>query len=259
MKIIIAGYGFVGKAVLNTLKHQHTCVVVDPKYTTTEIESHLDADGIIICVDTPTLENGVCDDSNIRAVLDNTPASVPVLIKSTILPDLLTKIVEDYDQHHICYSPEFLRAKSSDFDFANQSFMIIGGEDENGLWQELFSSVLLKCKMYFRCSIVEASMIKYTANSFLASKVAFFNNIYDLCQVNGADYDVVRQILTHDTRIGTSHTLVPGVDGERGFGGHCFPKDTNALINYAAGLNTPLEILETAVKYNKKVRKSLDF
>ena len=90
-------------------------------------------------------------------------------------------------------------------------------------------------------------------------KVAFFNNIYDLCQVNGADYDVVRQILTHDTRIGTSHTLVPGVDGERGFGGHCFPKDTNALINYAAGLNTPLEILETAVKYNKKVRKSLDF
>ena len=107
MKIIIAGYGFVGKAVLNTLKHQHTCVVVDPKYTTTEIESHLDADGIIICVDTPTLENGVCDDSNIRAVLDNTPTSVPVLIKSTILPDLLTKIVEDYNQHHICYSPEF--------------------------------------------------------------------------------------------------------------------------------------------------------
>jgi len=98
-------------------------------------------------------------------------------------------------------------------------------------------------------------MIKYTANTFLATKVAFFNQIYDLCQQNGADYTVIRQILSHDLRIGNSHTVVPGPDGERGFGGHCFPKDTKAFRKYAYGLNTPVTILDQAIDYNKTVRK----
>ena len=98
-------------------------------------------------------------------------------------------------------------------------------------------------------------MIKYTANTFLATKVAFFNQIYELCQLNGADYNVVRQILTHDPRIGNSHTVVPGPDGERGFGGHCFPKDTKAFRKYAYGLNKPVTILDQAIDYNETVRK----
>jgi UDPglucose 6-dehydrogenase len=258
MKIIIAGYGFVGKAVLNTLKHHHNCVVVDPIYTSNSIEHHLDADCIIVCVGTPTLENGGCDISAVDNVLSQVPDSMPVLIKSTIIPDAFEELLRLYSHLNVCHSPEFLRAKSADYDFANQTFMVIGGDDKEDFWQVLFAPALTKCKMYFRCSITEAAMVKYTANAFLATKLSFFNNIYDLCQENGSDYDIVRQIITYDSRIGASHTLVPGVDGERGFGGHCFPKDTKALAKYAAGLNTPLEILETAVKYNKKVRKSLD-
>lgn len=111
--------------------------------------------------------------------------------------------------------------------------------------------------MVFNCSAIEASMVKYTVNSFLATKVAFFNSIYDICQKNNADYDIVRHIVTHDSRIGNSHTLVPGLDGERGFGGHCFPKDTSAFIKYSKSLNTPLEILEAVVDYNGKIRKNI--
>lgn len=259
MKIIVAGYGFVGKAVVNTLKHHYTCIVVDPKYTPHDISGHTDAKGIIVCVDTPTLEDGRCNIDNVKAVLDQVPNTMPVLIKSTILPNEITNICNDYNQHNICYSPEFLRAKSADYDFENQTFMVLGGSDDENFWQDLFTPALLKCKIYFRCSVVEASMVKYTINSFLATKVAFFNRIYDLCEKNGAEYDVVRQILTHDSRIGNSHTLVPGVDGERGFGGHCFPKDVKSFLKYANNLNTPLDILETANKYNKTVRKDIDF
>ena len=257
-KIIIAGYGFVGKAVLNTLKSNYNCIVVDPKYTSTEIQHHPDAEGVIICVGTPTTEDGICDITSVANVLDLVPTTMPVLIKSTIIPSSLVELEKLYDKHLIVYSPEFLRAKTADFDFANQTFMVLGGEDLNGFWQEIFTPVLPKCKMYFNCSIVEASTVKYTINSFLATKVAFFNSIFDVCQQNGSDYDIVRQIITHDSRIGSSHTLVPGVDGERGFGGACFPKDTKAFIRYANGLNTPLDILDTAVEYNKKVRKVLD-
>jgi UDPglucose 6-dehydrogenase len=77
-----------------------------------------------------------------------------------------------------------------------------------------------------------------------------------MCEQNGADYDVVRQIVAHDNRIGNSHTLVPGVDGERGFGGACFPKDTNALVKYAHDLNISLGIMESAVLYNNTIRQN---
>lgn len=258
MKIIVAGYGFVGKAVVNTIKQRHQCVVVDIKQPTTTISQHPDADGIIICVGTPSTPDGGCNDSNIRDVLAQVPTHIPVLIKSTVLPDLLESIAKDFSGHSICHSPEFLRAKSADFDFANQSFMIIGGQDPAGLWQDLFRPVLPKCNLYFNCTLTEAATIKYTSNTFLALKLSFFNQIYDLCQSNGADYNVVRQILTHDSRIGNSHTLVPGADGNRGFGGHCFPKDTKAFRKYAYGLNTPITTLDSAMDYNETVRKDID-
>ncbi len=84
MKIIIAGYGFVGKAVFNALKDKHEVVIVDPKYTTNEIQYHQDADGLIVCVDTPTGEHGIIAE-NLSNVLDQTPLFIPVLIKSTLL------------------------------------------------------------------------------------------------------------------------------------------------------------------------------
>jgi len=257
MKIIIAGYGFVGKAVANALNTQHEIVVQDPQYTDYKMIDHHDADGIIICVGTPSLPNGGCDCKDIASVLDDVPIFMPILVKSSVTPEVIETLSEIYPNHCITYSPEFLRAASANTDFLNQKYVVLGGEDPECFWQELFQTTLPNCKLIFNCSAIEASMVKYTVNSFLATKVAFFNSIYDICQKNNADYDIVRHIVTHDSRIGNSHTLVPGLDGERGFGGHCFPKDTSAFIKYSKSLNTPLEILEAVVDYNGKIRKNI--
>ena len=255
MKILIAGHGFVGKAVANALQKKHEVVIIDPKYTTEQIKDHIDADGIIVCVDTPTTEEGVCDVGNIANVLDQVPVFMPVLIKSTVTPGTVDGLNKLYPNHSVVYSPEFLRAVSANEDFLNQKFIIIGGDDPESFWQELLKSVI-DCKLFFYCSPVEALMVKYSINSFLASKVAFFNQIFDLCDKNGADYSIVRQIMSHDARIGNSHSLVPGLDGNRGFGGHCFPKDTQAFLHYATQLESPLSILDKVVEYNNKIRKN---
>jgi UDPglucose 6-dehydrogenase len=255
MKIIIAGYGFVGKAVHNALKDKHELVIVDPSYTTDKIQNHHDADGLIVCVNTPTGEHGIIAE-NIANVLDQTPIFMPVLIKSTVTPGVADAFDEIYSEHSIVYSPEFLRAKTANQDFINQKYIVLGGEDPECFWQELFQTTLPNCNLFFNCTAQEACLIKYSANSFLALKTSFFNQIYDVCQKTGMEFDIVRQILSQDSRIGSGHTLVPGPDGERGFGGHCFPKDTEAFVHWANTIEAPVTLVESAIKYNNKVRKN---
>lgn len=255
MKIVIVGYGFVGKAVFNAFKDKHEVVIVDPQYTTSEIKDHHDADGVIICLPTPTTEDGICDVNIISNVMDEIPIFLPVLIKSTVTPGIVNGFKELYPTHSIVYSPEFLRANSANEDFLNQRYVVLGGEDPELFWHELFNSTLPNCKMIFTCTEEEACMIKYSANSFLALKTSFFNQIYDVCEQTGMNFDTVRQVLVQDTRIGTSHTMVPGPDGERGWGGACFPKDTSAFIRWTQTIGAPATLVKSAVEYNDKVRK----
>lgn len=255
MKILIAGYGFVGKAVHDALNIKHDIIPIDPAYNSFEIKDHVDADGIIICVNTPTGENGIIAE-NIANVLDQVPIFMPVLIKSTVTPAVVDAFKEIYPDHSICYSPEFLRAATANADFLNQKYAVIGGDDPEYFWQELFQSSLPNCKIVFKCSEKEACMVKYTANSFLALKTSFFNQVFDMCEKTGLDFDTVRHIVSQDTRIGSGHTLVPGPDGERGFGGHCFPKDTQAFVQWANAIDAPVTLVESAINYNNKVRKN---
>lgn len=256
MKIIIVGYGFVGKAVFNGLKDKHDLVIVDPKYTSGEIAHHPDADGIIICVPTPELPNGGCDSSIVANVLDQIPIFQPVLIKSTVTPSVVDALNEIYSEHSICYNPEFLRERSADQDFANQKHIVIGGEDPEYFWHDVFLEALPNCKLVLNCTDKESALVKYATNSFLAIKTSYFNQLYDVCQAEGLDFEVVRQLLGHDQRIGLDHTMVPGPDGERGWGGHCFPKDTKAFRKYAYGLNKPVTILDQAIDYNEQIRQN---
>jgi len=258
MKIIIAGYGFVGKAVKNAFKNKHQIEVVDPKYTSNNIKDHMDADGLIICVNTPSDEKGSCDITNVLNVLDQTPAHIPVMIKSTVSPDKAKIILEKYSDHSIVFSPEFLRAVSAEEDFLNQKYIIIGGDDPLDFWHLLFKDTLPNLKIIHKCSEQEACLVKYSINSFLAVKVSFFNHIYDVCESSGLDFGTVRQLICQDHRIGTGHSMVPGLDGERGWGGHCFPKDTQALVQYVRSLGQNIDLVETAIEYNNKVKKVVD-
>jgi UDPglucose 6-dehydrogenase len=101
-------------------------------------------------------------------------------------------------------------------------------------------------------------MVKYATNAFLATKVSFFNQLYDICSQNDTNYDKIKSLLLYDKRIGNSHMSVPGPDGMRGFGGACFPKDTTAFLKYVNTIGSDFSILKTAIEYNRTVRKTLD-
>jgi UDPglucose 6-dehydrogenase len=99
----------------------------------------------------------------------------------------------------------------------------------------------------------EAELVKYTRNNFLALKISFFNEIYQLCKATSIDYDAVRAGMEGDARIGMSHTGVPGYDGHFGYGGTCLPKDTNALLQYMTGHGIESHIVKAAVIRNQTV------
>ncbi len=102
----------------------------------------------------------------------------------------------------------------------------------------------------------EAAFVKYGINSFLATKVLWFNQFNDIINKGGADYETIRKCMINgDPRVGFSHTLVPGPDGKRGFGGACFKKDVEAFIKYSEIIGAPLELLKVANKINNSVRQ----
>ena len=104
-----------------------------------------------------------------------------------------------------------------------------------------------------------AEMVKYFINCFLAMKVTFANEMYDICEATGIDLDKVTEYTLYDTRIGNSHLTVPGPDGDRGFGGHCFPKDLSAIIKMTEDLGTTNNVLKSTQKTNDKLRKNRDW
>ena len=129
--------------------------------------------------------------------------------------------------------------------------MFIGGKG-TGFWSDLYIGALgdINITVGEPENLVAAKAFR---NSFLATKVSFFNQIFDLCEsMNDIDYDVVRKFITIDERIGDGHS---SVTDQRGFGGHCFPKDTQAIVNTAKEKDVDLSVLNEAIKYNNKIRK----
>ena len=96
-------------------------------------------------------------------------------------------------------------------------------------------------------------------NSFFAVKLSFLNEIYDIAKYFGIDYKDLKNMFLSDYRIGNSHTEVPGLDGERGYGGKCFPKDIKSFISWGKENNIDLEMCKAADKVNERVRKNKDW
>ena len=244
MNITIAGYGFVGKAHREVLKDKHDITIVDPAWPEYNKPIPQDTDAVIVCVSTPRREDGSCHMDNVYEVIEASP-DVPILIKSTISLEGWQMLKDTFPNAMLNFSPEFLRAATAVDDLATADYMLIGGNSIN-FWNKVFDVAIEICD-------VEALIIaKYARNSFLALKVAYFNQLYDLCKALDVDYEAVKQYTAMDTRIGDSHT---SITAERGFGGHCFPKDIDALIRTAQRDNVELSILKEAVEYNKRIRK----
>jgi UDPglucose 6-dehydrogenase len=242
MKITIAGYGFVGKAHEAVLKDKHEITIVDPAFNDNTIPQ--DTDAVIVCVSTPQRPDGSCEMKNVYEVIEASP-DVPILIKSTISVEGWKMLVDTFPNRMLNFSPEFLRAASAVEDLKNMDLMLIGGVNER-FWGKVFDVGIEIADPR------ELILAKYARNSFLALKVAFFNQIYDLCNALDVEYSAVAHYTTMDPRIGDSHSFI---SEERGFGGHCFPKDTSALVKTAQRNNVELSILQEAIEYNRRIRK----
>lgn len=246
MKIQIFGYGFVGQAHALALSNKNEIHIYDP------IKGHDDRisnpDGVIICVSTPQSINGECDMKNVYDAISNCPQDVPVLIKSTISLEGWQEIKSKDENDMISFSPEFLRAEYAYEDFKRQEVVYIGGGD-NIFWQSvLVTSLGVKVVGKNPETLILA---KYFRNAFLATKVTFFNQIFDLCELAGVDFNVVRELVTEDVRIGASHSYVME---ERGFGGHCLPKDAKAILSTSKHFGHDLSIISNVIAYNENVK-----
>jgi len=232
----------VGKAHHELLKEQHDIEIYDPALGYKHLKT---PDAVIVCVSTPPRKDGACEMKNVFDVIETTP-DVPILIKSTISVEGWDMLVDAFPNRMLNFSPEFLRAASAVEDLQNTDSILVGGSDPS-FWGKVFNLPV---------EIAEAReliLAKYARNSFLALKVAFFNQMYDLCDALDVEYSAVAHYTTMDERIGDSHSFITE---ERGFGGHCFPKDINALVKTAQRNNVELSILKETVEYNRRIRKS---
>ena len=255
--LAIIGYGVLGKAVYSALSNYHEMCIVDPPlgYDYTNDRkwgewAEESMDGFILCLPTPEGPDGECDADLIRYYLTRLPKNVPILVKSTINPKVLCELE---DKFNFTYSPEFLREATSNEDFAHQEFAIYGGKDPVE-WHKIFVDAGVYIGKVSFTSIRTAGYIKYTINTFLATKVLFFNELYDLFASKESFQDMC-DMVSMDPRIGDSHMMVPGLDGKRGYGGMCFPKDTKAFAHYARNQGKPLKLLEKAIELNEEMRK----
>ena len=256
----IVGNGFVGNAVYQNLRDKAECKVfdLDKNRSLNTLEEVINQDFIFVCLPTPMKMNGSCDLSILDKFFDDLPDLLTgtFVIKSTVPIGTTKKYTE---RHNVIHNPEFLTARNAIEDYANAQRNIVGGDEELCIdFIRFFEQCFPEIPSIITSSD-ESEAIKYFSNTFLAYKVAYFNKIYDLCQVVGMDYDVVCEGVTADSRIGKSHTKVPGIDNDRGFGGTCFPKDINSLIKQMESHNVNADMLKEVWKYNEQIRKVIDW
>jgi len=248
--IVIAGYGYVGRAFYETFNDVEDIEIVDPAVNENKLE-HFDPSHVVIAVSTPEAEDGKCDMSNVVDVVSQCKPETFILIKSTISVEGWQKLRKDFPDHRLTFSPEFLRAATATQDFQKQDHIYLAGQWSHS-WIGIYKKVFPTAHYSVRKTPEELIAAKYFRNAFLATKVSFFNQVYDMCEKLGIKYEQVREVITDDKRIGRDHT---DIDPKRGFGGHCLPKDTLAITKTADLADVDLSILKQVLEYNKKVRK----
>jgi UDPglucose 6-dehydrogenase len=258
MKIGIIGFGYVGSAVAASYADEQV-IVYDPKYPELsrpidEIKNHCSA--IFVCVPTPSGPTG-CDTSILDGVLKNLSGYTGVVIVKSTAPPAWYSAAEADSDLRIAHVPEFLTQARAKYDYVNPHKIVVGCKPE---LRDEIARILIASSVNFNrvnieyCSIAEASFFKYMANNFLAMKVIMNNEFAKLADTIGLDWDSLSTIAKTDSRLGNTHWSVPGPDGLPGFGGACFPKDTEALSVIAQHADVSMTMLYTAIKTNQSIR-----
>ncbi len=269
MNVGIVGQGFVGSAIKEGLKDYHNVLAYDidaSRSMAVSLEQVVNNSEIVfVCLPTPMRSSGECDTRILRGAISNINdiakkcegKKKTIVIKSTVPPGTTSEINDKCKSIDVVFSPEFLTEANSFDDFKNQTRIIIGGtgaKKVKQMFRKPFPNIPI---VITRASTAE--MVKYFINCFLSTKVTFANQMYDLCEASEIDYDKVCEYALLDSRIGGSHLAVPGPDSDRGYGGHCFPKDMSAMIYFGELFNSNAEFLKQVVKSNSIYRKNKDW
>lgn len=260
----IVGQGFVGNAIYQKFKNYFEVKTYDldeSKCNSSEEET-FSQDIVFVCLPTPMDTDGTCNTDLIQeavAGISNVGKAKTIVIKSTVSPGTTAKLNSSYPSIDIIFNPEFLTEANAVDDFNNQTRVILGGPRPGTTkLRRIYSKVFPKAHI-IKTDSTHAEMVKYMTNAFLATKVSFANEIYQVCEKLKIDYDKVVEYATLDDRLGKSHWQVPGPDGDFGFGGHCLPKDTQALLQLSWDLETVNFVLDAVLETNFEVRKDRDW
>ena len=277
-KIGVIGNGFVGGAVKFGFSPQTGCDAEvrvydkNPDKSTHTLEETVNqSDFIYLSVPTPANKDGsinldIIDDAlNDIDKVHTREKDNAILIRSTVIPGTTWNLQTKYPQLNILFNPEFLTERSANFDFINQNRFIVGnsGKQLNQMKSEQFVELIKDrfgdCVAVMETSYETAELIKYMNNCFFATKVSFMNEMYQIAEKIDANWDEAVSGFVSDGRIGHSHLGVPGHDGKFGFGGSCFPKDIQAMIDFAEMFGLNPSVLKGAWEKNLEVRSEQDW
>lgn len=213
-----------------------------------------------IAVGTPQSDDGSCNLTSVFKVAESIAKSMDeykVIVNKSTVPvgtaEKVREVISSITKHSfdVVSNPEFLKQGAAIEDFLKPDRVIIGSESQKAteIMQEVYSPFLRTGNPIIIIDVKSAEMSKYAANSFLAAKISFINEIANICEKVGADIEQVRVGMSTDKRIG-SQFLFPGL----GYGGSCFPKDVKALINVAKENDFNTEILNAVDNVNKNQR-----
>lgn len=257
----IIGNGFVGESMAFAFSPISEVKIYDinPLRTNCTLDEVHECDYVFVCVPTPMDFNGKQDISYIEEVFKYASNKPIYIIKSTILPGTTERLIDEYPKLKIIFSPEFLTERTAKLDMLTQSRIILGGEYELTKQVEKLFNERFMNRHIIHTDSKTAEFIKYMNNTFFATKVSIMNEFYRLSNVLNVNWEGALYGFASDGRVGDSHLHVPGPDGKLGFGGTCFPKDINALINVAKENSVDMNVLEAAWKTNLEVREEYDW
>ena len=213
-----------------------------------------------IAVGTPQSEDGSADLHYVEQVAESIGKAIndyKVIVDKSTVPvgtaDRVTQIIKKYydGEFDVVSNPEFLKQGAAVDDFLKPDRVVIGSNSSRAtaIMQEVYAPFFRTASRFVIMDVKSAEMTKYAANSFLALKISYANEIANICEAVGADAEMVRIGMCSDKRIGTQF-LFPGL----GYGGSCFPKDVKALLKIADDHNCEHRLIEAADEVNKEQR-----
>ena len=250
MKIAIVGMGYVGTAMKKLF--EEAVVYDEPKCIGTRDEVNA-CYAAFVCVPTPQAEDGSCDTSVVEDVVSWIACEL-IVLRSTVPVGFTDHLKEKYGKR-IVFQPEYC-GETADHpynDLSSRAWITLGGAVEDcelavQVYQQVYSSEV-------RIKMVDArtaELAKYMENCFLAAKVIFCNEFYDIASKMGVNYNELRETWLMDERMGRSHTFV--YPDKRGYSGKCLPKDVSALLAQAAEVGVDAGFMKAVREKNEKYR-----